>query len=218
MLHFADTRLASRQNLATGRMSERITRRGLTADSATLTAQVGAGPRLALAARFLTRREGYFAFSILPARDMPDFSAAPNVKLRAEFHRAAGAPIVAERTVAGSALALKETTRKVDGQDVTLRTVSGAPIDLSVEVDPAPVALQGIVLRQHDPADPAKNVTVEAGPASTVTDDQGRFFFAALPLLDQVSLKLTDNGAVTNLALRIDYSRPVNTATLSLPN
>src|SRR5690348_17779975 len=50
-------------------------------------------------------------------RSMPDFSAAPNVKLRAEFHRAAGAPIVAERTVAGSALALKETTRKVDGQD-----------------------------------------------------------------------------------------------------
>jgi hypothetical protein len=218
MLHLADTRPPIRQNVATGRVSERITGRGLAADSAVLSAQPDGGAILPLAARFLMRAEGYFAFSILPERDMPDFSAATNVKLRAEFRFRARNPIVKERTVAGSALALVDTTRSVAGQDVTLRTVTGAPIDLTVDADPAPVALQGIVLRAHDPAEPIAGIGVEAGTAQTVTDEQGRFFLPNLPLLAEVSLKLTENATVTNQAFRIDYEQPVNSVTLSLPD
>jgi hypothetical protein len=218
MLHLADTRPVVRQNLVTGRVSERITGRGLAVDSATLTAKVGAAPRLPLAARFLRRAEGYFAFSILPDREMPDFSAAPNVTLRAEFRLGSGAPVFSEHTVAGSALALVETTRKVAGQDVKLRTIKDAPVDLSVEIDPLPVALQGIVLREHDPAEPIAGIGVEAGPAQTVTDAQGRFFLSPLPLLAAVTLKLTEKGTTTNHPFRVDYSNPVNSATLSLPD
>jgi hypothetical protein len=217
-MHFADTRLPVRQNLAVGRVSENITRRGLAARSATLSAQATAGPLVPLAARFLTRAEGYFAFSILPGSDMPDFSAAANVTLRAEFRFAARPPILAERTVAGSVLALADTVRSIAGQDVTVRTVTGAPIDLSVAADPAPVALQGIVLREHDPAQPLEGITVAAGPAQTATDAQGRFFLPALPLVAEVVLDLTENGTTTHHPFRIDYERPVNSATLSLPD
>jgi hypothetical protein len=217
MLHLADTRPSIRQNVATGRVSERITGRGLAADSAVLSAQPDGGAILPLTARFLTRSEGYFAFSILPERDMPDFSAATNVKLRAEFHFRARGPIVMERTVAGSALALVDTIRKVAGQDVTLRTVTGAPIDLTADADPEAVALQGIVLRAHDPAEPIAGIGVEAGPGQTVTDAQGRFFLPILPLQAEVVLKLTENATTTNHPFRVDYAQPVNSATLSLP-
>jgi hypothetical protein len=218
MLHLADTHPVVRQNLATGRVSERITGRGIAVDSAILTAKVGVAPPLPLAARFLKRAEGYFAFSILPGRDMPDFSAAANVTLRAEFHLGSGAPLVSEQSVAGGTLALVETTRKVAGQDVKLRTIKQAPVDLSVEIDPPPVALQGIVLREHDPAQPIAGITVEAGPVQALSDAQGRFFLSPLPLLAEVVLKLTENGTTTNRAFRVDYSRPVNSATLSLPD
>jgi hypothetical protein len=217
MLHLADTRPAIRQNLATGRVSERITGRGLAVVSATLFAQALPGPLMLLAARFLARKEGYFAFSIQPERDMPDLSGAANVVVRAEFHFASRAPLLAERTVAGSVLALEDSPRSIAGQEVTLRTVTGAPIDLSVAADPAPVGLQGIVLRDHDPAQPVAGVGVAAGSALTLTDPQGRFFLPALPLLVEVVLNLTENGTTTSHPFRIDYARPVNSATLSLP-
>ena len=197
MLHLSDARPAIRQNLATGRVSERITGRGLAVASAALSMQADAGPRLPLAARFLARAEGYFAFSILPERDMPDVSAATNVALRAEFHLGPDAPILTERTVAGSAFALEDTPRTIAGQQVILRTVAGAPIDLSVDTDPTPVALQGIVLRDHDPAQPVAQVQVAAGPTNALTDAQGRFFLPALPLLAEVVLDLTENGTTT---------------------
>ena len=217
MLHLADTRPAVRQNLATGRVSERITGRGLAAASATLSLRAGTGPLLPIAARFLPRAEGYFAFSILPGRDMPDLSAAPSVTVRAEFRFGARDPVVAERTVAGSLLALEDRTRRIAGQDVTLRTVAGAPIDLSVAADPAPVALQGIVLRDHDPAQPVAGARVAAGPEHRFTDAQGRFFLPVLPLLAELVLDLTLDATTTSHRFRIDYARPVNSATLSLP-
>jgi hypothetical protein len=218
MLQLADTNLAVRQNLATGRVSETITGRGLAVASASLSARIGAGPLRPLAARFLARPEGYFAFSILPGRDMPDFSAAPAVTLRAEFELAARPPAVSESTMAGAALALIETKRKVAGQDVTLRTVKTAPVDLSVAVEPAAVALRGIVLRKHDPGEPVAGVKVQAAAAQALTDAQGRFFLPALPVLAEVVLQLTENAIVTNLPFRVDYSQAVNSVTLSLPS
>lgn len=216
MLHLADTRPPVRQNLATGRISERITGRGLAVLSARLSVQAEAGPALPLAARFLARPEGYFAFNILPERDLPDFSDAADVTLRAEFQIALRAPIVTERTVAGSALVLTDGPRKIAGQTVTVRTVVGAPIDLSVAADPIAVALQGIVLRANDPALPVQGARVAAGPVDDLTDAHGRFFLPALPLAAVVDLTVTDHGTTTSHPLRIDYERPLNSAVLSL--
>lgn len=217
MLHLADARPPVRQSLAVGRLSERITGRGLAATSATLSLRVGAGPWRPLATRFQARTEGYFAFDLVPDRDMPDVAAAPAVTLRAEFLRRSAAPLASERTVAGSVLALADQTRSVAGGTVTVRTVAGAPVDLSFEADPAPVALQGIVLRDHDPAEPIAGVEIATGGSQAVSDAAGRFFLPALPLLAEVTLALTENATTTNHAFRIDYAQPVNTVTLSLP-
>jgi hypothetical protein len=188
------------------------------ARSGRLTLQAGAGPILPLASRFAMRPEGFFAFSILPDRDMPDVAAAAAVTLRAEFGFTSRAPIVSERTVAGSTLALGDTEHTVAGQTVTLRTILNAPVDLSIESDPAPVALQGIVLRAHDPAQPVPDVLVAVGSVNTVTDAQGRFFLTQLPLLAEAVVEVTDGGTTTEHALHIDYERPVNSVTLSLPD
>lgn len=217
MLHLADTAPALRQTLATGRVSERLTGRGLTAHSGSLFLRADAGPLLPVAARYLSRSEGYFAFSILPDRDMPDLSAATDATLRAVLQTAASAPLVSEVTVPANTLLLVETPREVGGQMVTLRRIGGAPVDLSVAVDPAAVALQGIVLRTHDPAEPIAGITVAVGAASTSTDAAGRFFLPTLPLLAEIEIALTEGATTTVRTIRVDYARPVNSATLSLP-
>ena len=218
MLYLADRHLSVRQNLATGRIGERITGRGLEIVSASVSARVAAGPFRPIAARFMRRSEGYFAFNLQPARDMPDFSAAPSVTLRAEFYRDGNGPIVIERTVQGSVLTLQDNIRDIAGQQVIVRTIAGAPIDLSVTTDPAAVALQGIVLRSHDPLQPLAGIGATAGAVSTTTDAQGRFFLPALPLLATVVIELTEDSIVTNHPYHIDYARPVNSVTLSLPD
>jgi hypothetical protein len=74
MLHLTANMVGLRQTLATGRLSERVTGRSLAATSATLSAKQGAGPMLPIGARFVARGEGYFAFNVVPARDVPTLS------------------------------------------------------------------------------------------------------------------------------------------------
>lgn len=162
MLVLADDLLPVRQTIASGRAAERITGRALTGLSATLSFRVGTGLFRPLPARFHSRAEGYFAFGLIPARDLPDVGGAPSVTLRADFERTGGAPAAVEATVPGAALALEEIERDLGGRTVRIERIAGAPFDLSLSVDPAPVALAGIVLRDHDPAAPAVGVTVIA--------------------------------------------------------
>jgi hypothetical protein len=218
MLHLTDASPAIRQNLATGRLSERVTGRALPASSATLSWRAGAGPLRPLKAVFSQRAEGYFTFSLLPDRDMPDVAEEDEVTLQASFSIGAAAPLVAEATVQGSVLAIEDRTRTVAGKSVTVRVVAGAPLDLSAAIDPTAIALQGMVIRAHDPAEPIAGVTVAAGPQSTITGSDGRFFLPALPREQEIVLELTEGVTTTELPFRIDYSRPVNSATLSLPD
>lgn len=217
MLVLADARLPVRQTIAAGRIAERITGRGLAVRSASLSFRTGAGPYRPVPARFHARAEGHFAFGLTPGRDLADQSAVPLVTLRAEFRLDGAAPVTVETTVPGPDLALEEAERQVGGRTVRVQRFAGAPIDLSLTVDPAPVALAGIVLRGHDPAAPATSVTVTAGAASTVTDDGGRFFLPALPLLAAVDLELVDGPTTSLHPYRIDFEKPVNRVTLSLP-
>jgi hypothetical protein len=218
MLVLADDLLPVRQTIASGRAAERITGRALTGLSATLSFRVGTGLFRPLPAQFHSRAEGYFAFGLIPGRDLPGVSAAPSVTLRAEFERAGAAPAAVEATVPGAALALEEIEQDLGGRTVRIERIAGAPFDLSLSVDPAPVALAGMVLRDHDPAAPAAGVTVTAGSASAVTDSGGRFFLPALPLLAEVALHLTDGPTTKTQTFHIDYETPVNRVSLSLPS
>jgi hypothetical protein len=217
MLHLTASMVGLRQTLAAGRLSERVTGRSLVATSATLSAKGAAGPLLPIAARFATLGEGWFAFNVVPTRDMPAPPGAGAVTLHASFQVDGHPPLVAEATVPVADLALEDASRTIDGQVIVLKRVKGAPFDLSAAIDPAPVALQGIVLHANDPAQPVAGVTVEAGPATTVTDTSGRFFLGTLPLQAVVMLRLTKNASSASQTFQIDYDRPVNTVTLSLP-
>jgi hypothetical protein len=67
--------------------------------------------------------------------------------------------LVTEATVPITDLALEDASRTIEGHAIVLKRVEGAPFDLSVEIDPAAVALQGIVLHANDPAQPVAGVT-----------------------------------------------------------
>jgi hypothetical protein len=218
MLHFADQRLAPRQIIAAGRVAERITGRGLPDLSGTLLFRSNTPEWRSLPASFSARAEGFVAFSLIPGRDMPDLSAFAAVTLRAEYQRARLAPVVAERTITGAELALQEVPRRLGGRTLSALVISGAPFDLSAEVDPLPVALAGVVLRDHDPAEPVAGVEVSAGGAKVLSDAGGRFFLPALPLVALLSLKITEDGEDTIFPFHIDYAKPVNSVTLSLPS
>ena len=216
MLHIAAGRLAPQQVIASGRAAERITGRGLPVLTGALSYRVDGGASLALPARFAVRAEGFFAFSLQPERDMPKLASAASVVIRASLRGRGSLEVVSERTVLGSAMALVEQSRTLAGQTLKQLMIVGAPFDVSMEVDPAPVALAGVVLRDHDPSEPVGGVSVSAGATTVVTDDSGRFFIASLPLHAVASLTLTEGGTPTVVSLPIDYERPVNRATFSL--
>ena len=206
------------QTIAVGRAAERITERGLTGLFATLAYRAGNGPMRRLRTRFHLRSEGYFAFELVPERDMPTLAAEPHVTLRADFERVGAASVAVERIVDGPDLTLDEVERNVGGRTIKVQRIAGAPFDLSLTVDPAAVALAGMVLRDHDPAAPIEGVRVTAGPASAVTDSAGRFLLPALPLLAEVELEIEVGHTLTPHVYRIDYETPVNRVTLSLPS
>lgn len=225
MLHVAENSIALRQNLATGRVSERVTDLPLEVLAGKLWAEPDGGLRIPIAAQFQQRAGGYFSFSLSPDRDMPDLSGAPQVKLRAEFTVRGHPMLVRERSEAGAQLSIDASTRLVAGRQVDVSIVRGAPFDLSVSVDPQPVGLAGIVIDHDDPEKSLGGVTVTAravtgppGPAlSTVAGTDGRFFFAALPLVLVVELEVSKDGITVRRKVPVDYGRPVNTATLSWP-
>jgi len=70
--------------------------------------RVGA-PLRPLKAVFSQRAEGYFTFSLLPDRDMPDVAEEDEVTLQASFSIGAAAPLVAE-------LALRQLTPHPEGE------------------------------------------------------------------------------------------------------
>ena len=217
MLHLTSGHVGLRQTIATGRISEHVTGRHLAASSATMSIRQGAGPIMSIPARVAVRGAGYFAFNVMPSRDMPRLSGGGDVTLRAEFQFDNRLALISEATIPAADIALENAPRTIAGQVVVLRRVKGAPFDLSIQVEPTPVALQGIVLHGNDPAQPVAGVSVEAGPVSAITDAGGRFFLAPLPLQAVVSLQLIKNGTATNQIFQVDYDRPVNTATFSLP-
>jgi len=217
MIHLADRSLPSTQVIVMGRLREDITDRGLEGFSASLSFTHADQPSLPLAARLNLGSEGYFAFHMVPAAEMPPFPVDATVTLTVDFEPAAHPAFSVSKEIAGAELALVDQPVSVAGQDVSMRIIAGAPFDFSASVSPEPVALKGTVLRDFDPTAPAEDVTVQAdaGPAVT-TDAAGRFFMPQLPLAAVTVLTLTDQAVETTRTYRPDFSQPVNNVTLSL--
>lgn len=228
MTWFADPTVAVIQAFATGRLAERVTLAPIVPRTGLLSYRTSAaGDPVPLAARFEARAGGWFAFTLNPARDAPDLTAAATVILRARFETSRG-ELSVESAFDPAAFQVEEAELRIGNRTLRARRVRGAPFDLTLLVDPALVALEGVVLRDNDPADPAVGVSIEIAPEAgepglpitRVTDASGRFATPALPPVRAVVLNQLDApGGPRKLGDHVvDYTRRVNTVHLSAPS
>jgi hypothetical protein len=213
-----DRTVPLRQVLVRGRIADQVTGRGLRPSAVQLTFRhaAGTGP---LPGALTLAADGWYALHLAPAAQLPDLSAAGPVTLTARITVAGRVPVEVSRDVAGADLAVTEVPVEVDGAERRVTRVAGAPFELSAVLAPRPVALDGIVLRDHDPERPAAGVTVrlDGAGAGETTDAGGRFFLSPLPAALSVLLHLTDGAATSTARVVVDHSRPVCTVTLSVP-
>jgi hypothetical protein len=219
MLVLLEKRPAILQALGIGQLTEDITQRAFENYEITM-AYSHAGGSGPLPVTLQKKPGGFFALQLPPERAMPDFSARADVTLTATIAIQGRAAIDVAQTIPGTSLALTDTTASVAGTSVTYRRISGAPFDFSTQIAPRAVALQGVILRDHDPANPVSDVSVTTTPAASggaVTSDvDGIFFIPVLPIAEVITLNLDEDGTMTNVPFRPDYARPVNTLTASL--
>ncbi len=213
------TQLSMRQALGTGQLTEEVTGRAVDNFEISMTYQHADGSGH-LPVTLQKKAGGFFALQFSPERAMPDFSAQTDVILTAIIAVQDRAPIEVPRTVSAADLALTQTVAKVGGTPIEYRRVAGAPFDFSAQVAPLAVALRGVILRDHDPADPIGDVAVTTDPASpggaVTSDNDGFFFIPSLPATAEITLDLDEGGTKTSVEFTPDYARPVNTLTLSL--
>lgn len=218
MILLADPTVPLRQVLVRGRIADQVTGRGLRPSAVLLSFRHAAGAGVLPGALTLAA-DGWYALHLVPAAQMPDLSAAGTVTFTARITVTGREPVEVSRDVAGGDLAVVDVPVEIDGADRVVARVTGAPLELSAVLAPPPVALDGIVLRDHDPERPAAGVTVrvEGAGADETTDAGGRFFLSPLPVAASVLLHLTDGAATSTARVHVDHSRPVCAVTLSVP-
>ncbi|TJZ91291.1 hypothetical protein FA743_12270 [Paracoccus gahaiensis] len=217
-LAFASRRLGQRQVLARGRLFERLTERSFPRFDARLSYTFGTN-RGTFPTVLTIRPGGWFALHLDPSRDMPDLSAAGPVRLTLTLTRPGDPPLDATLDVPGANLAVVEVPRPVAGQALTTLRVAGAPFSFEVGVDPTPVLLDGLVLRDSDQAAPAAGVILRiAFLPDRLTDAQGRFRIPALPVAEAVTLSFDEGGRITDHILRPLWGGGAMTRTFSIPS
>ena len=208
---------ALRQVLIFGRVREAITGRAL--NDGVLSAHYVQGPRNGdLDLTLEIKPGGWFAFQGDPARNVPDFSGGGDVTLSVRIAYADRPPVEATLTRPEAELQISATPVTVDGDILTVQSVSGAPFEINLVVPVRPVALEGVLIRDFDPEVPAVGVTVTTpGVPPVVTDLAGRFFIPALPAAETVVLSFDDGGTLADHSFQPDFADAKNTLSLSLP-
>ena len=219
MLVLPETRLSIRQAFVTGQLTEKITGRAFdNFDISMRWSHTGGSGLLPLTLQ--KKPGGFFTLQFAPGRTMPVFSGQTDVALTITISIQDRAPFDMTKTVPIADLTLTEAASSIGGTPVTYGRINGAPFDFSAQLAPGAVALKGIILRDHDPADPVSNVTVtttppaSGGPVVSATD--GIFFIPVLPVDEAITLNLDEGQPIIPVPFRPDYARPVNTLTLSL--
>nr|WP_298248535.1 hypothetical protein [uncultured Halomonas sp.] len=207
-----------RQVLVRGRFYETLTNRGIMGFNATLDYS-HAWDKGTFRTAQTVLPGGYFALHLDPGRTMPDLTGVDSVTLILKLTRASAPPITAQADVDGAALAITEQIRSVGSQPVKVHRIEGAPFAFELSVPPAPMLLDGLLLRDNDPADPAAGVTVSAsGIPDVITDSEGRFRIPALPFSESLPLRFDDGGTVSERTLRPTWGDGPMARTFSLPS
>lgn len=226
----ADFTLGMRQALASGRVSDSISGRGLDAFGAALHYSFG-GKSGVFPTTVTHKTDGWYALQLVPGMHMPELVGAGAVTLTVQITVPGRAPLEISQVVDSSRLAVVRSSLFIKGSTVAVYGLAGAPVEFSVAVPPRPVALSGKVVRNHDVEDPVLGVVVRAhggsivGPLdveplpdgpTAVSDAGGRFFLAPLPVAKTVTVTAIEGEKHRRTVIRPDYSTPVNTVTLSL--
>jgi hypothetical protein len=162
--------------------------------------------------------DGRFAIHCDPATLDPGPSGT--VRLRLSVTVPGRAPVVVEATDPASAWALADRSAPTSGGTTRWRGLAGPVRAFDVAVAPNPVALEGHVFRDNDPATPAAGatVTIVAPPtpgAATVGAD-GAFRIDALPVVETVGLSIVDGPRSAAPTLRVDYAARINRAAFGI--
>lgn len=218
-LALASTTVPIRQVLAQGRFYESITNRGMAGFHATLGYSHAGGEGIFRTAQTILP-EGYFALHLDPGNTMPNLSQVDSVTLILTLIRASAAPVIAQVNVDGADLSLEEQEHTVNNQLVRVHRISGAPFVFDMPVEPKPILLDGLLLRNSNPEEPAGDVEVSVlGITETVvTNPEGRFRITTLPISETVTLQFDDNGTVYKRTLRPAWGNGSMTQTFSLPS
>ncbi|MBE3638361.1 hypothetical protein [Mangrovicoccus algicola] len=212
----ADSALAARQVIVSGRLVEGITGRPLPVQKLDLLAGQGAS-RMALEARAIRKPGGWYALHLVPGHRWPGFSDMPDVTLELAVTLPDRPPVVTDLTLPAAALRVESRVLQVGTTPVTVSRVAGAPFRMDLELPPHPVSLALTVIRDHDPGAPVEGVGVTVlGAPAAVTDAAGKALIADMPVLETVVVALQHDGGMTHFPVRPDFTRRLNTVTLSL--
>ncbi len=221
-LAFAPAAVSMRQVLAQGRFYEAITNRAIVDFDATLSYSHADGKGVFRTAQAILP-QGYFALHFDPSSAMPDLSKVGTVTLTLTLVHASAAPVSAHsQDVDAADLSLEEHEHIINNQLVKVLRVSAAPFVFDIAIEPQPILLDGLLLHNHDPEEPAVGVAVTILGYDAIkiknTDDEGRFRITALPISETVTLQFNDNGTLSQRTVRPAWGNGSMAQTFSLPS
>jgi hypothetical protein len=103
---------------------------------------------------------------------------------------------------------------------LSLNLVNAPLFEQEIELSPLAVGLQGQIVQDNDPFEPASGATITITDPNTMdstsSDTQGRFRFSALPVTQSIELSIEFNGTTTVFTHNVDFAKPLNQITLSV--
>lgn len=214
----------SRQALVVGRIHDAL-RGTAPADVASLTVAFrkggGAGAFLPFpeAPRLLDGM--YYACAGAPEAVLSDLGPADGLDLRVTVEAPSYQAATVEATLPPTALGSVDEPATVGGIDTVLRRWPGLPAVVDVPLQPLPVALEGRVIDDHDPAQPVvgatARVTAPESRGPVTTDARGAFRIENLPVALAVTVEIALGPRTLTAEVEVEPDVPMNQRTFSLP-
>lgn len=213
---------AQSQALITGQLVNQLTGSAIASASLTLALRLpGATEFRPLPARLRLGSAGYFCFSGQAAQVFPQH-LPPSETLELRFQASAPNYQDLQLTVPLNASAVTAVTddQTLGNHTLAVQQIQAPALQQTLALMPTPVALQGLVIEDHDLDTPLAGVSIQVLEpelqAPVLSDAQGRFRIAQLPVAQSVRLQIELNAISTTVDHLVDYTLPLNKRTISL--
>ena len=210
------------QALITGRLTNALTGAGIRPDTLQLSLRLTAEqPFSPLAAAVQFSANGYFAVAGIASAVLPQH-LAPDSQAQLQYQISASGYSMLQDSVmlSQSAVTALTSTEQLAGYSLPVSRIAAPAVHLSLALQPSPVGLSGVVIEDNDLAVPLSGVSLqivapEVLPA-VLSDAQGRFRIAALPLTSTVTLQISRGDVVSSITHVVDYKTLLNPLIISL--